>query len=880
MAVWAAEAAGVRVRVGVGRGRVARGRGRRGWARAGMGMGAQGGAETVVQDLVLVGGGHTHVAVLKGFGMRPVKGVRLTLVARDVHTPYSGMLPGLIAGHYTYDETHVDLRRLCRFANARLVHASAVGLDRKERALYVAEKGEEGAGAGATRRPPINYDWLSIDIGSTPQQSAVEGSGEGTTPVKPIDGFNARWEKILGEIVEEASTRESGGRAGIGAGTKGADQAHQVVVVGGGAGGVELLLAMQHRVKEELQTLGIKDIAMHAKFALVTRGKLLRTFPRGVRDIFGKILRDRGVEVIEDTLVSRVVPRRGPSDGVLECVSKKDSVEVARKLRFNSCLWCTQAGAQTWMGASGLAVDADGFVRVGATLQSINDPRVFAAGDCAASDPYPRPKAGVFAVRQGAPLTENLRRALGGQATLPFVPQSTFLSILSTGDKYAVATKAGFHLSGAYLWRWKDNIDRAWMLKYSDLPEMESAAAKERKTALIKADPVIASAGPEALAAVLTRDMRCGGCGAKVGQSALERVMRELRLGGGGGGDAPPKGDVVLGVGDDAAVVRVPEGHLAVHTVDFFRAHVDDPYRFGMIAANHALGDCYAMGAAPQTALAIAVVPFGPESKVAGELGQVLAGALRVLDEAGCALVGGHSAEGAELMLGFSVNGVVREDALLTKGRGMAPGDAVVVTKGLGTGAIMAADMRKLAKGRWATACIESMCLSQKRASEILRDVGHATGCTDITGFGLVGHLTEMVRANNRRLRFADEGALLVEASVSLGALPALEGALEVLALGAQSSLQDENTKAIHAIRTHLPAGVAGDDLKDHPKFKLLFDPQTAGGMLATVPAAHLDECMSQLHANGYPEACVVGKVARVLKSGDPDTTPAVALNP
>ena len=832
-------------------------------AAAGMGAGTVG--ETVVQDLVLVGGGHTHVAVLKGFGMRPVKGVRLTLVARDVHTPYSGMLPGLIAGHYTYDETHVDLRRLCRFANARLVHASAVALDRGERNLYVAERDEgprPGVPGGARpRRPPIKYDWLSLDVGSTPQQSSVEGSGEGATPVKPIDGFNARWEKMLGEIVEEAGLRLKEAQGEWRA-------PHQVVVVGGGAGGVELLLAMQYRVKVELEArFGVGDtLERHAKFVLVTRGKLLNAFSQGVRDAFGKILGERGVEVVENTSVSRVVPPpRSGEYGVLECA------DPDRQVRFNSCLWCTQAGAQAWMGQSGLAVDADGFVRVGATLQSVNDPRVFAAGDCAASDPYPRPKAGVFAVRQGPPLTENLRRALAGKATLPFVPQSTFLSILSTGDKYAVATKAGFHLSGAYLWRWKDRIDRTWMEKYSDLPEMETPAARKRKADAIRADPVISNAGPEALAAVLTRDMRCGGCGAKVGQSALERVMQELELGG-----KQRSGDVILGIGDDAAVVRVPEGHLAVHTVDFFRAHVDDPYRFGMIAANHALGDCYAMGAAPQSALAIAVVPFGPEEKVAGELGQVLAGAVRVLNEAGCALVGGHSAEGAELMLGFSVNGIVRQDRILTKGRGMSAGDAVVVTKGLGTGALMAADMRKLAKGRWATACIESMCQSQQRASEILRDVGHATGCTDITGFGLVGHLTEMVRANNRRLQDLDDGkAPLVEASVSLDALPALAGACEVLALGAQSSLQNENTKAIHAVRTS-----AGGDLRAHPKFKLLFDPQTAGGMLATVPAPYLDECMKQLHASGYTEACAVGRVAHVPEGTDPDLTPAVALTP
>src|SRR5689334_14466095 len=168
------------------------------------------------QDLVLVGGGHAHVHVLKSFGMRPVPGVRVTLVSRDVETPYSGMLPGYVAGHYRLEECHIDLGRLARFAGARLIRDEAVGLDKAHNAVLT------------RAHPPIQYDHLSIDIGSTPRADEVPGAAENTIAVKPIDRFAKRWEALLARADTAPRLR--------------------LVVVGGGAGGVELALATHHRL--------------------------------------------------------------------------------------------------------------------------------------------------------------------------------------------------------------------------------------------------------------------------------------------------------------------------------------------------------------------------------------------------------------------------------------------------------------------------------------------------------------------------------------------------------------------------------------------------------------------------------------------------------
>lgn len=377
-----------------------------------------------VRDLVLVGGGHAHVQVLRSFGFDPPPGVRVTLVTRDVLTPYSGMLPGFIAGHYTHAETHIDLARLCRFAGARLVQDSACGLDRGERRVL------------CRTHPPVGYDVVSLDIGSTPRADDVPGAAVFTTGVKPVDRLSERWDGV----VERVRT---------------AERPPVVVMVGGGAAGVELVLAMEQR---------FAGLGASARLVLVTRGPVMESHRETVRAIFRRRLAARGVTLRENTAVVAVEP------GELVLAD-------GTRLAFDEALWSTQAGAAPWLRETGLALDHEGFVAVDATLRSVTDPAVFAAGDVAAVLPHPRPKAGVFAVRQGPPLTANLRRALAGHRPRPFAPQRHFLTLISTGDRAAVAAKGPFHAHGRWVWRWKDWIDRRFMRGFHALPERPPAAA-------------------------------------------------------------------------------------------------------------------------------------------------------------------------------------------------------------------------------------------------------------------------------------------------------------------------------------------------------------------------------------------------------------------
>src|SRR3954451_20842015 len=402
------------------------------------------------RDLVLVGGGHAHVHVLKRFGMRPVRGVRLTLIARDVETPYSGMLPGYVAGHYRFEECHIDLRRLARFAGARLIHAEAIGLDRTARQVL------------CRAHPSIRYDLVSLDIGSTPRLDDIPGAAEHTVPVKPIADFAQRWEALLERARDAGKIR--------------------LAIVGGGAGGVELAMSAQHRLAGLL--------ASPPEITLVTREGLLPSHNEAVHRRIESIFRERNIRAVPNNPVARVK-------------SGRLVTESGGEIEFDEALWVTEASGAPWLAETGLPLDKRGFLLTDDTLRSPADFAVSAAGDIATMPAHPREKSGVYAVRAGPPLADNLRRTLAGGRLRRAVPQKRALALIGSGDGKAAASRGPFAAYGRSLWLLKDWIDRRWMRRYSELPAMAEAGD-----------------GEEA--------MRCGGCAAKVPAAVLTRAMARL----------------------------------------------------------------------------------------------------------------------------------------------------------------------------------------------------------------------------------------------------------------------------------------------------------------------------------------------------------------
>ncbi|WP_170149541.1 FAD-dependent oxidoreductase [Rhodoplanes roseus] len=371
-------------------------------------------------DLVLVGGGHAHVHVLRAFAARPEPGVRLTLVSRDLSTPYSGMLPGVVAGHYSPDQAHIDLAPLAAAAGARLVHDSVVGLDRAGLRLALA--------AGA----PLSYGLVSIDVGICPDLGAIAGAAQHGIPVKPVGRLLPRLEALRARCREEGGPRK-------------------IVVVGGGAGGVELVLALRARLLGDAAAAGRDPLRLG--FALVTAETVLATHNPRVRAACRRILAERGIVLYEHWRVAALTDNAIIAD-------------TEDRIPADAVLLTTHAAAPRWLRQSGLSCDAGGFVAVAPTLQSVYDPHVFAAGDCAALVETPREKAGVFAVRAGPPLAANLRAKARGEPLRPWHPQQRHLALITTGERYAVASRGPFKAEGPWLWVLKDIIDRRWMRRF------------------------------------------------------------------------------------------------------------------------------------------------------------------------------------------------------------------------------------------------------------------------------------------------------------------------------------------------------------------------------------------------------------------------------
>lgn len=717
--------------------------------------------------LVLLGGGHSHLAVLMSLAKDPVPGLDLTLVSRDIETPYSGALPAFITGQAKEQDFLIDLRPLAQMAGARLIQTSVEEIDLAGRTLH------------CLGRPLVHFDMLSINVGSSPDSSAIPGADRHAIAVKPIAAFLEQWEDI--QHAYDAARAQ-----GV---------LFTIAVVGGGPASVELACALQEHLHKSRGICASLSIVV-----LTSQPRLLSGLSKRAGVLALDTLQDREIDVrlccrvvaVEEGLVrvTDSTPGRGGHTTSIAC---------------NATIMATGASAAPWLSTTGLAVDSSGFVRVNNRLQSMSHPFVFAAGDIASIAGQPRPKSGVYAVRQGMPLAHNLRRFALGEPLRPYHPQTKALALLNTGNGQAIATRGQWAAQGHWAWRWKDRIDKHFVEKYSQLaPPPESEL------------------------------IRCAGCAAKLNSHMLKSVLSQLH---------PCTHEDVLsahGTVEDAAIIRVDSERVMLQTVDHFRAFVNDPYLFARIATVHCLSDIHAMGARSHSAQAIVSLPHAAPAIMEDQMLQVMTGCTEVLNAHDTALIGGHSSEASELSFGLSVTAFAMADKLLRK-TGLQSGDALILCKPLGTGTLFAADMRYQARQRWIAPALQQMQQSNSVAAQIF--VAHdAHACTDVTGFGLLGHLREMCEAPGTAV------------TLWLSALPVLDGALRCLERGLLSSLHDDNAR-------HAEVLANADAFSDSARVALLFDPQTAGGLLGAVAPHQAQACLSALLAAGYSDAACIGTV-------------------
>ncbi|MDA1330886.1 MAG: FAD-dependent oxidoreductase [Proteobacteria bacterium] len=369
-----------------------------------------------MKKLVLIGGGHTHLETIRRLGEQSSLDVALTLISGDRYTPYSGMLPGLISGHYTASECHIDLEELCNRYKFNFIQESVTRVSHNEQRIH-------------TQTDQHEYDLASINIGSTPNLYSTIGAKQWAIPVKPIDQLLDKINCFLDKVANAPMK-----------------QKFEVTVVGGGAAGLEILLALKYRT----DTCGYTNL----NFSMITGSNdILDTHPMPIRRKFHRILHQKNVTTYYANPVVKV--------------SKEHVTTASGKIiKSDLTVWATGAAASTWPKLSNLPTTEDGFIKTDQYLKVKNINNLFAVGDIGSIERLQHPKSGVYALKQAAVLTTNINNLVNDRPLERYIPQKHALALISAGSKYAVASRNILCTSGKWVWHWKDYIDRNFMGKF------------------------------------------------------------------------------------------------------------------------------------------------------------------------------------------------------------------------------------------------------------------------------------------------------------------------------------------------------------------------------------------------------------------------------
>ena len=635
--------------------------------------------------------------------MDPLEGVRLVVINPESTVPYSGMLPGFLAGQYRGNELFIDVAALCKQAGARFIRGSLEKVDAASKTLLIRHQALTNA-----RELCIPYDYAVLNTGAAPADS-FPSTHAGCYYVKPI-------RELLKDLPRIDERMQGKNRS--------------LVIAGGGAAGIELAFAFRARYGSDAKMTLVSRSSIDHDSALSAGASLIR-----------KALDEKRITLLE-------------SVEVVEALNEEVQLSDGTSLTAHVVCVATPVRAPSWIEQSKLS-GKDGFLMVNAELHVDDCEGLFAAGDIV-NLPYLRGRSGVMAVRAGQYLEKVLWQKIRGRHVSPFRPQKHWLTLLNLADGEAIAVRGSLAYKGASLFKLKDRIDQGFMARF-----------KPRKMSS-------------------TEPMRCEGCAAKLPGTLLTSVFGQQF--------------------EDGAITT-QKGVSRIRSIDALTHLVDDPYLVGVLAMRHAVSDVWAMGASPTTALTLIAVERALSQQLeASDFVQAQAGLQDAAHAYGVEIVGGHSLSLNQPMIAVEVEG---ECARSVHKDGAMAGDELWITGPVGSGILFAALASGFTVGasidQWVTNALKSLFeASQTAARE------GVNAMTDVTGFGLAGHLREMLSWNNLDIQWEEK-------------IVTFSGVDECIARGIHSTAYSDNARYAQQIGYQAPSPV-------------VFDPQTCGPLLIAAP--------------------------------------------
>ena len=692
----------------------------------------------ITNDLVLIGGGHSHLSVLMKLSKRPINGNRITLITNEIDTPYSGMIPGYIEGIYSWRDSHIDLYRLCLKLNVRFIHAEVERVSAYEKEIYFKD------------RPKIKFDVLSINTGIQSNNREIKGAAKYCLPVKPIS-------KLANNFLNKITNFKS------------------IAFIGGGAGSVELALAIKKR---------FLNINQDIKITIITgkRG-LLSTFPQKTKLTSLKTLEKFKIDIIEYKRVLEVKP-------------KQIILSDKSMLKIDKAILSTNSMTPKWLAKSDILLTKDNYILVNKSFQT-NYKYVFASGDVIDFNNQNLKKAGVFAVRSGKPLAINIRKFILGKKLVEYKFNKNYLALIGTSKRSAIATKYNLTFNSRFFFYLKKYIDQNFIKKFSDF-----RIRKKFTLDALKTDVLNIFVKHKEKITDENDIMQCKGCAAKVPLNALKQAL--------------PKD--IVSTSEDA--VSVP-GHPELYqTVDMISSIITDPFLLGKIAANHSISDMVSVNSKITSAMMILQLPLSKTEINSRDLEQVLLGANKIFKKIDCPLIGGHTMIGKDKdpIIGFSILGQKQKKIKIMKNRRkIKTKDLLILTEKIGSGLIFAGINNYLIDSYFQIDVIKQMIKGNLNFGKISNHL-NILSMTDITGFGLANHLLNLIKRDNSKTGL----------TIYPNKIPLFQGVNECLNKDIKSSLFKSNYDIAQK-----------DIIYKRDKSKLdniLYDPQTVGGIAFIIP--------------------------------------------